>query len=814
MRCLPIAFLGLVCVLAGPHSAAGDGVAWQGLRGPSGDGAARQAILFHEGEPGLAVTWKVPIGSGYSALAVGGGKVFTMHVAGEQDVLAAYDEQTGAQVWSYAFAPTYAGHDGSHDGPISTPLLDGERVFGLGPNGHLFALDAASGKPLWTKHLVDDLKARKPHYGFATSPLLVDGVLVLQVGIEGEGKSIAGFDPKNGELLWTAGTDKIEYQSPVAASIGGRTQVVAVGTKKLYGIEGKTGKVLWELEHGGDESAIGGGSIVPVPAGDGRFLLVHKSDGAAMVRVEAKGGSYEASQLWANNSIRGTYAVPVYHEGFLYGMSGRILTCVDAATGETAWRSREPGDGFPLLVGDKLVLITKPGSLHVAQAGAKGYEELARLALFDEHAWSEVAFADGHLFARSMGHLARIDAVLSTDSPAKRATWLSATAFGRFLDELEKAADKEAKGAKIDAWLARQTSFPVVEGSDAVHFVFRGEAQDVGIVSDVIGFRREDPMTRVPGTDLFYYSTRVEPDAAATYGFIKDYGEAAADPLNPRAAEGLFGKVSFFSMPAWQGPRYTQEAGAARQGRLESLEWESKVREGQARKATVYLPAGYDPARRYPTLYVHDGKAAIDSGYMKLALDNMIGETIEPLIAVFVLLDEKNPRQDLRQLDTYVEMVATELVPLVDSKYSTIASPAARAVAGAGSAADAAMTCAFKHSELFSRVGSQSGFLGPAELEEIVRGADEQPLTLYYEWGTYHMRSPHEAWDLAEEARRTWTFLRERGYRPAGGEVPEGYGWPCWSAHVDDMLAALFPKPPAPREATAAAAAGGDRSGS
>ena len=80
---------------------------------------------------------------------------------------------------------------------------------------------------------------------------------------------------------------------------------------------------------------------------------------------------------------------------------------------------------------------------------------------------------------------------------------------------------------------------------------------------------------------------------------------------------------------------------------------------------------------------------------MKTALDHMMGESIEPLIAVFVLLDEANPRQDLRQLDSYVEMVATELVPLVDSKYPTIATPAGRAVVGAGSAADAAMTCAF-----------------------------------------------------------------------------------------------------------------------
>ena len=79
------------------------------------------------------------------------------------------------------------------------------------------------------------------------------------------------------------------------------------------------------------------------------------------------------------------------------------------------------------------------------------------------------------------------------------------------------------KGAVVDAFLASRKSFPIVEGTSAVHFVYRGEAQDVGIVGDMIGFRREDPMTRVEGTDLFYYSTRLEPDAAVTYGFIKDF---------------------------------------------------------------------------------------------------------------------------------------------------------------------------------------------------------------------------------------------------------------------------------------------------
>jgi len=55
------------------------------------------------------------------------------------------------------------------------------------------------------------------------------------------------------------------------------------------------------------------------------------------------------------------------------------------------------------------------------------------------------------------------------------------------------------------------------------------------------------------------------------------------------------------------------------------------------------------------------------------------------------------------------------------------------------------------------------------------------------------MRSPHEAWDYAEESRRLWGELRAAGYRPAGGEHPEGYSWNCWRAHTGELLAALFP---------------------
>ena len=349
-----------------------------------------------------------------------------MFADGDGDFVGAYDVEGGEELWRYRIGDTYKGHDGSHDGPISTPLLTDGRVYGFGPYGHLFALDAKTGEEIWAKDVVAEHEAKKPHYGFTSSPVLVDGMLVVQIGAEG--KSIAGFDPDGGALKWTIGEDGVEYQSPIVVTIDGRRQVMAVDNKKLFGIDAAKGEVLWSYEHGGDQRALGGPSMVPVPAGENRFFLMNTIDSSTMVSIgKGKELDYEVQELWSGNAIKNSYVVPLYHDGYIYGINNRVLTCVDAATGEIAWRSRNPGDAFLTRVGNKLVAMTKPGTLHVALASPDGYTELASLELFDEHSWSEVAAADGHLFARSMGRLARIDVEADAESMRAANAWVAST---------------------------------------------------------------------------------------------------------------------------------------------------------------------------------------------------------------------------------------------------------------------------------------------------------------------------------------------------------------------------------------------------
>ncbi len=156
----PIAAVLALFTLAG--GAAGAEPSWPSFRGPHGTGQVLEGLPPGDGPLALDLRWKRALGSGYAGISVAEGVLVTAFTAGERDVVAAFDPETGEERWRYDLAPVYRGHDGSHDGPISTPAIAGGRVFALGPRGHLAALDLRTGEAVWTTHLVDDLGCEKP----------------------------------------------------------------------------------------------------------------------------------------------------------------------------------------------------------------------------------------------------------------------------------------------------------------------------------------------------------------------------------------------------------------------------------------------------------------------------------------------------------------------------------------------------------------------------------------------------------------------------------------------------------------------------
>jgi enterochelin esterase-like enzyme len=577
--------------------------------------------------------------------------------------------------------------------------------------------------------------------------------------------------------------------------------VIALGDARLFGIEPETGRVVFEHAHGGRADPIGGASAVPVPAGEGRLFVKTEAGRSTMLRLaESAEGRVTVQTIWTAPVLHATYSPPVYHDGHLFGMSGRAaLACVEAATGQIRWRSREPGDGFVALVGGDLVVLTKDRTLHVAPASPEGWKERARIELFSDMAWTPPSVAAGAVFARSLGELARVDwtsAAARTESAAVSRDPVGSPTFARFLDEVERATDKSAV---VDRLLARAPTGPLVE-SDRVVFLYRGDASDVGIVGDPVGQRREDPMRRVPGTDLFFYEARLEPGARITYQFVTNFETRIPDPRNPHRVPAVTGRVeaSSLAMPGWREPDHLAE-GPGPKGRLEPLELSSTMRGGTKATLHVYLPAGYDQSdRRYPTAYVLDGDEARVDGLMPRTLDRLIPGRVAPVIVVFLgrIEWQQPPEGPPQAFQAIRDLFLKDVVPLVDGRFRTIRERAGRAAVGADFSGLIAAWAAFANPDMFGGVGLQSLYLvdTPDEIiRSIVRGAAEWPMRVYHDWGRYGHDATREGSGILEANRRFHEFLRAKGYAPAGGEALDGFGWASWRNRTDRLFEALFP---------------------
>ncbi len=768
---------------------------WPQQRGPSQNGTVDGAGLLSGGGFGLEVAWKRALGSGYSEIAVVDGLAVTMFADGTNDLVAAFDAATGEERWRYAIGPMYAGHDGSDDGPIGTPTIAGGAVYGINAHGRFFALRLADGGELWARGLDVEGEAQAPIYGFATVPVVAGDALIVLTGRQEGGRAITAYRRSDGAPLWSRGEDTVSYQSPIVAEVGGRRQLVAATNHLLLGLDPASGEVLWQHRHTPEQ---GDGFAQPVALGGNRFLVNLGPETAAYEVVAADGG-HEVRELWRTRALRDSYTVPVLHQGHLYGFAGRFLTCVDAATGEVVWRSRPPGGSGVLLLDGHLVIMGADGELVVAEASPAGYREKARLEVFERPGLTPVSFAGGRLYARNLDEMASV-AVTAAPTAASRAAVPAAPDFsdvpgpvGAALRAIA-AAEPARKSELVARLLAAHPALPAIDPDGTVHFLYRGAAEDVGVLGSMLGFDDERALERVPGTDLWHASMPLDADGHWQYALRLDYGDPAPDPGNPHPIVSPFGgEGSELRMPGWEVPADIDEPPAGRpRGRLEEHAFKSEIH-GDERKIQVRLPPGYDDGeRRYPVFYFNSGDQELSLGRLGNTLDNLIGERVAPVIAVLIPRSREYMGPDRA---AFARMLVEELVPFIDRTYRTDARPEARAVGGVGSAGYAAVYAAFHHPGVFGKVAVQSFYMlaGTEEVLAAIAGASGHAITVFVEASRNDYLIPQVPIDARADTRRLREALGAAGFEVILDETAGAPGWGHWRSRNGRILAALFP---------------------
>lgn len=764
-----------------------DDGAWPHLRGPKLDGSTAETGVI--GTPfRLQPRWTAPLGPAYSGVAIADGRAVTMMSDGSEDFMVAIDAATGAEQWRTPIGPIYLGHDGSEDGPISTPALGLGHAFVVGPRGTLFAMNAQSGEIAWSIDLTQEFGVAAPEYGFVTSPLLEGDLLLVQVG--GESQALCAFDPRTGELRWSVGAGEPNDASPVAMDLAGRRQVVVMNGEDLFAVAPESGELLWQHPAGG-----GASSGVPVPF-DGDRFCVGVSGQLAMFSVVPDSDGFAVEQLYKTRDLGRSYAAPVCFEGHIYGFNSSFLTCIDAETGRRVWKSRPPGGSGLILVEGRLVVFGAEGVLSVAPASPEGYAELVRLQALEHSSYVWPSFADGCVYLRNSAELACVRIASGAAQVLKPAIVAAAQPEGEFVRFVEHVAHAADASALLDDWFATQTSFPILEG-DLVHFVYRGDAEDVAVTGSMNPAGRPEPLARVAGTDLFQRTFRIEPGARWEYGFQIDFGETTPDPLNPRTVPTRRGELSEVVTPGYEQETHFLPSDRAERGRLEDVEFAPETY-GTSRTLQVYLPAGYDASEaRYPLLVVHEGPEWIEKGGLVNTLDNLAGRTVQPVVAVFVPpIRAWWYEAGGSETDAYLEALVTELVPFLEERYRLSPAAADRALVGRENFGMTAALGVLRHHDVFGKAAIQSLTLQDLARHAIFESLEQEPrpeIEVVLDWNRYSRRDLDRALDLPGDSRRLFDALAARGFTVHGGEHLDAYGWGAWRAQSNDWLEALFP---------------------
>ncbi len=371
-----VAVVALVSLAA---MAGADSPSWPCWRGANRDGISTETgwnpLALKNGPE---VLWTADVGPGYSDVAIQDGRLYTMGMDEEKCSVVCVAANTGELNWRYSFK--------AHAAPMATPAVDGDRVYAVAAGGDVICLRGEDGTLLWKRHLLLDLKAKMPYYGWADSPL-VDGQLLL---LNGNRAGIA-LDKLTGEVVWTSPNDSLKwsagfgaYASPVPVDFQGSRCVLLYGPAALNLVETATGKVLRTFVHRETNHPLAD----PILRGSQTFISLPFP---ALLDLEPG----EPHVLWKSPLEMDTgISTAVLVDGHLYGCQygGRSfpdldwgslqrakmpLRCLDWDTGKPVWDSEGMGSFFLTASDRKLILLEHNGTLRIVEASPAGYNELS-----------------------------------------------------------------------------------------------------------------------------------------------------------------------------------------------------------------------------------------------------------------------------------------------------------------------------------------------------------------------------------------------------------------------------------------------------
>jgi outer membrane protein assembly factor BamB len=379
------------------HLSDGD---WPSFRGPNRDGrltGVRIATDWKKQPP--RELWRRRVGPGWGSFTVVGSHLFTQEQRGQDEAVVCYNADTGEEIWTYNY-PARFSELVAGPGPRATPTFHEGNLYCFGASGLLHCLDAASGKLIWSKDVTKDAESVVPMWGFAASPLVVNGIVSV-FGAGKDGKSVLGYRITDGELAWKAGEGILSYSSTHLAVIQGVEQLLFCTDEGLTSLDPSSGKILWM--HSWPAKGI---ARIVQPAlldGDDVLLGTGMGVGTRRIHIGKEGNVWTSREVWTTTSIKPYFNDLVIYKNNLYGFDGVFLTCVSLEDGKGRWRARGYDTGEVLLLEDQglLLVLSEKGDIALVEAKPDDRKEIARMPAIAGKTWNHPVIAHGKLFVRN-----------------------------------------------------------------------------------------------------------------------------------------------------------------------------------------------------------------------------------------------------------------------------------------------------------------------------------------------------------------------------------------------------------------------------
>ncbi|HEX2267965.1 MAG TPA: PQQ-binding-like beta-propeller repeat protein [Pyrinomonadaceae bacterium] len=367
---------------------------WPQWRGPNRDGISKETGLLKqwpaEGPPLL---WKATgAGGGYSSFSIANGRLFTMGLRGDREYVVAFDINTGKEAWATPHGGAFRNDRG--DGPRGTPTIDGDRLYALGGNGDLSAIEHRTRRLVWSKNILKEFGGSNIRWGISESPLIVGNKVLVNPG--GPGASIVALNKADGKVIWKSQSDEAGYSSAIPVQVNGGTQVVFFTGARAVGLDLNDGRLLWEWTRPANDVA---NIATPIARGNRVFISSDYGTGGGVVEITPAG---KAQEVYFTNEMRNHHSSSVLVGDHLYGFSSAILTAMKFDTGEIAWRDRSVGKGSLVYADGRLYCFSERGVVGLVEATPAGYVERGRFKIEtgDLPTWTHPVVAGGRLYLR------------------------------------------------------------------------------------------------------------------------------------------------------------------------------------------------------------------------------------------------------------------------------------------------------------------------------------------------------------------------------------------------------------------------------